>query len=144
MTRRHPPRLALAVLERLVPDSAPLAGDLIEEFEGGRSRGWLWWQVVAAIAVARLGRPDVEIRPLRLVDRQPADALERSRRMSLRFRPVNLTASPVHGIGGLGMVVLCVLVSRVVPAAWWLLLASVFSGVLLGIAMIAMRRCRAV
>ncbi len=143
MTTRQPPRLALALLERLVPDSSPLAGDLVEEFEAGQSRAWVWWQVVAAIAVARLGRPDVEIRPLRLVDRQPADALERSRRMCLRFRPVNLSASPVHGIGGLGMVVLCLLVSRVMPAAWWLLLASVFSGVLLGVAMIAMRRCKA-
>ena len=31
MTRRHAPQLALALLERLVPDSEPVAGDLVEE-----------------------------------------------------------------------------------------------------------------
>ena len=32
MTTREPPRLALVLLERLVPDGAFLAGDLTEEY----------------------------------------------------------------------------------------------------------------
>jgi hypothetical protein len=137
MTNRHAPRLALALLERFVPDSAPLAGDLLEEFEHRLSSGWLWWQVMAAIASAWLERP-VEIRPLRLVDLQPAEALERSRRVSLRFRPVNLSASPLPGTGGLGVVGLAFVLTMVMPGAWWVLLVSTLAGILLSIVIIAM------
>jgi hypothetical protein len=136
MTRSDPPRLPLALLERFVPDSAPLAGDLIEDFQRRRSAAWLWWQVLTAIASAAVERP-AEIRPLRLVDLQPADALERSRRMSIRFRSVNLSASPLPDAGGLGLLVLALLVTVVVPQAWWALLASALAGILLGILLIA-------
>jgi hypothetical protein len=135
MTRRHPPRLALALLERLVSDSDPLAGDLIEEFARRRSRLWFWWQVLAAIASAWLEEP-YEIRPLRLVDLQPADAVERSRRLNDRMRAVNLSASPLPGIGGIGLVILAFLVTIVAPAAWWALLASALAGVLVAVALV--------
>jgi hypothetical protein len=138
MMRRPAPRLALALLERLVPDSEPLAGDLLEEFERRQSTVWLWLQVLAAIATVSFAR-GVEIRPLRLVDLQPADALERSRRISLRFPPVNVSASPLPGTGGLSVVLLACLVTMFAPAVWWLLLASALAGVVLGILIIAMR-----
>lgn len=138
MTRSPAPRLALALLERLFPDNEPLAGDLLEEFERRRSIMWLWWQVLAAIATGLFAR-SVEIRPLRLVDLQPADAVERSRRMSLRFPSVNLTASPVAGVGGLGLVIFAGLVTMFAPAAWLLLVASALGGVLLGILIILLR-----
>lgn len=93
MTSAHPPRRALALLDRVVPDSSPLAGDLTEEFHRGRSRAWFWWQVLAAVAIASLQRPD-EIRPLTLVELQPNDAQERSRRMNLRFAPSAPVAVP--------------------------------------------------
>lgn len=136
MKPSRPPRLALALLERLVPDSAPLAGDLVEEFERRQSRAWFWRQVLAASLTASFARSG-EIRPLRLVDLQPADALERSRRWSLRFRPVNLGGSV--GVGGLGLAVLAVLVTLTVPGIWRLLLASTLAGVLVGIVLIARR-----
>jgi hypothetical protein len=136
MTRQRAPRLALALLEHFVPDNAPLAGDLLEEYERCQSSAWFWWQVLAAIVTAFFDRP-AEIRPLRLVDVQPLDALERSNRMNRHFRPVNLSASPLSGVGGLGLVVLAFHVTVVVPGAWWGLLASVLAGVLLGIALIA-------
>ena len=141
MTRPPTPRLALAVLERFVPDGRSLAGDLSEEFQRRRSRTWLWWQVLAAIAVGTLKRPD-QIRPLQLVDLQPNDAQERSRQMSLRFEAVNLTASPLYGVGGLGLVALALLVTVVVPGAWWVLLASVVCGIALGVTLIGMHRCK--
>ena len=133
MTNRHVPRLALALLERFVPDSEPLAGDLIEEFERVRSAAWFWRQVLGAVTAAWVAR-GVEIRPLRLVELQPADALERSRRLSLRFPPVNLSASPISGVGGLALVILGSVVTTTMPAAWSLLLASAVAGALLGIA----------
>ena len=135
MTRRHAPRLPLALLEHLVADSGPLAGDLIEEFERRQSRIWLWWQVLAAIASAWLEQPS-EVRPLHLVDLQPADAVERSRRLNGRTRAVNLSASPLPGIGGIGLVILAFLVTMVAPAAWWALLASTLAGVLVAITLI--------
>jgi hypothetical protein len=114
MTTHEPPRLALALLERLVPDSAFLAGDLIEEYQHRQSRCWLWWEVLGAIAIAWCKRPD-EIRPLRLVELQPNDAVERTRRIGLRFEPVNVTASPLNGIGGLGIAALALLMTLVMP-----------------------------
>ena len=138
MTRRHAPRTPIALLEWLVPDSGPLAGDLIEEFDRRQSVAWLWWQVLAAIA-ALFVEPSVEIRPLRLVDEQPIDAMERTSQWNRRFRNINLSASPVPGVGGLGLLVLCVLVTLVMPGAWWGLLGSTVAGVALGFALIARR-----
>ena len=138
MKNRHAPRFALALLERLVPDSEALAGDLVEELERRPSGAWFWMQVLAAIATAHRVR-SVEIRPLRLVDLQPADAVERSRRMSLRFPPVNLSGSPVAGVGGLGLAILGCLMTGVMPTAWWLLLASALAGAALGLVMIVVR-----
>jgi hypothetical protein len=138
MTHHRTPRFALALLERLVPDSEPLAGDLLEEFERRPSAVWFWLQVVAAIATAWFAE-GIEIRPLRLVDVQPADALERSRRMTLQFHPVNLTASPVSGVGGLSLVIFAGVVTIFAPVVWWLLVASAVAGVGLGIVIIAMR-----
>ena len=137
MTAPRAPRLALALLERFVPDSEPLAGDLVEEFEARPSSMWFWSQVLAAIAIAWWSR-DGEIRPLRLVEVQPADAIERSRQLSLRFPPVNL--SPMGGVGGPGLVMLVCFVTRVMPNAWWPLLASAVAGVVLGAVIIAARQ----
>lgn len=56
MRRREPPPLATWMLEHLTPanrDEA-LGGDLLEEFRGGRSEGWYWWQVLSACSVAWL------------------------------------------------------------------------------------------
>lgn len=141
MTRRHAPRAPIALLEWLVPDAAPLAGDLVEEFEHRQSVLWLWWQVLAAIVALLFDHP-LEIRPLRLVDDQPLDAMERTRDWNRRFRNINLSASPIPGVGGLGLLVLCVLVTMVMPGAWWGLLGSTVAGVALGVGLIASRRER--
>ena len=139
MTPPRAPRLALALLERFVPDSEPLAGDLVEEFEDRPSTVWFWVQVLVAVAAA-WGARRGEIRPLRLVDLQPADAAERTRRLSLQFPSVNPSGSSVAGVGGLGLVILVCLVTWARPSAWWLLLASALAGCALGVVMIVMRR----
>lgn len=140
MTRR-PPRFALALLERLVPGSACMAGDLIEEYEQRPSRWRVWREVLAAIAIARFERAD-DIRPLRLVDLQPSDAIERTRRIGRLAQSVNLAASPLDGIGGLGLAVLLLLMTLVMPAAWWLVVVALFGGTVLGVVMIAVHRRR--
>jgi hypothetical protein len=55
--RKRPPRLATWILDRSGDpyrrDS--LVGDLIEEYQRGRSDAWYWWQVIRSI-VASGGR----------------------------------------------------------------------------------------
>jgi hypothetical protein len=138
MNDRRAPRLALILLEQFVPDSEPLAGDLVEGFEEGRSAIWFWVQVFAAIAADWRARSS-EIRPLHLVDLQPADAVERGRRLNLRFSRINLSASPVGGVGGLGLVILACVVTWARPTEWWLLLASALAGCAIGVAVIVVR-----
>ena len=141
MRQDHAPRLALTLLRWFAADSTALEGDLIEEYHVRHSRTWFYWQVLAAIWIELSTRPEV-VRPLQLVDLQPVDAVERSRRMSLRFRPVNLTASPLYGTGGLGLVMLSLLMTLVVPAVWLVLVASMLAGVGVGVVMIVIHQTR--
>jgi hypothetical protein len=48
----EPPKLATSLLERFLPDSGPLTGDLIEAFKHGRSSGWYRRQAFVAILIA--------------------------------------------------------------------------------------------
>lgn len=138
MTYRADSRLALRLLERFVPESGALAGDLIEAFQRDKSATRLWFQVIAAVAIHLLDRSQT-IRPLRLVDIQPSDAMERSLRMQSGVRSINVSASPVPGVGGLGLVSLAMLVSCVAPDAWWAILVSALAGLPCAVVMIATR-----
>jgi hypothetical protein len=141
MTSLQPPRLAVALLNRLVPENEPLAGDVLEEFRARRSRLWLWRQVLVAVACAALSRKR-EVRPLRLVGVDAA--AHRDGRSPQRTRVVNLSATPAPslGVGGLGLVMLGILVTQVRPAAWALLAAGAAGGILLAVAIIIARRRR--
>lgn len=57
-------------------------------------------------------------------------------------RPVsiNMSAIPVAGLGGLGLVAMAVVVSVFFPAIGWMMAAGVTSGVLLGVVLVAVRR----
>ena len=46
-----PPWLAILILDRFAPRDEELAGDLVEEYQSGRSRAWFWQQVLVAIAI---------------------------------------------------------------------------------------------
>ena len=54
MKPTDPPALATALLESLVPPrtSEALIGDLIEEYQAGRSRTWYWQQVILALVIS--------------------------------------------------------------------------------------------
>jgi len=137
---KQPPRLAIALLKRFVPDSEPLQGDLIEDFEIRQSRTWLWTQVIAALAASARRRSD-EIRPLRLLD-GPVSRTVPLRTYPARSGPVNLTASPVAGIGGLGILAIVLLVTLGLPEAWWVALLAAAAGVACGVILIAIERAR--
>ncbi|HEY1305636.1 MAG TPA: TIGR03435 family protein [Vicinamibacterales bacterium] len=146
MTRRKPvgrreavPSFAIAVLERLVPDSDALAGDLLEEFNCRRSLTWLGLQVLSAATTAYLHRSD-EIRPLKLVDLQPVDAIERSRRLTMQTMQAPVTPSPLHGVGGVTLAVVVVVLAEVASLLWWVVLASIIAGTILGVLLIRRHR----
>jgi len=50
----NPPALATKLLESFVPQrtSEALLGDLIEQYEAGRSRTWYWQQVILALVIS--------------------------------------------------------------------------------------------
>ena len=54
MNNRKPPALATWMLDHLRSrgSNEALSGDLLEAFRTGRSAGWYWYQVIAAIAIA--------------------------------------------------------------------------------------------
>lgn len=63
--------------------------------------------------------------------------------MSRRLGPrrINL-GSPVEGVGGLGIMLLGLHLTSVVPDVWWFVFGGIFLGVVLGTAMAFRRRNR--
>jgi hypothetical protein len=143
MTTRRPPRLAVALLTRHVPDSEALLGDLTEEFQAGRSSLWFWRQVLGAMAVSAMNRPR-EVRPLRLVD-EADRSLPLKARLAPRdreLRPINLSASPLGIVGGLGLLTMGVLIAIVLPEAWVFFAIAAAFGLALGLVLVAISRRR--
>lgn len=72
----RPPKLALYLLDRFGPPyhGESLTGDLIEQFQSGRSARWFWQQVVSAILMARMRDleskhwPSIAKRALRIIN----------------------------------------------------------------------------
>ena len=136
MKNVQPPRLAVALLNRFLPDNEPLVGDLLEEFAARKSRVWLWRQAILALLMGSF-QHRVDVRPLRLVDRSPVEIM----RSDIRpwTRTVNLTGSPLPGVGGLSLVIFVSLMTIVSPQVWWLVLLTIFAGVVLGLALVLLR-----
>lgn len=140
MTPPRPPRLAQALLLRFVDDNEPLVGDLLEEFAARRSRLWFWRQVILAVLLAAR-RERHEVRPLKLVDGRPSfDSIPEGASVVGGRRRVNMTASPVPAVGGLGLVALATLMTLAAPQFWWVALVVTLAGAILGTTMVLVRR----
>lgn len=129
-------RAAIRLVERFVPDHESLAGDLVEEHGRGRSLTWVWSQTIWAVATAWWPSAPMEIRPLRLLDTQPADAFARANQLLRRPVTVNLGLSPAGHTGGLGLALLALLLLSTAPVMWWFLLAAMAGGLVLGLVLI--------
>ena len=108
------PALAVFLLERFSGDET-LAGDIIEAYEHGQSRFWLWRQVAAAVL---LNLPD-----------------------GLMPRPRRAGTLPMP-VGGIGFIAIVMLITTVAPGAWWLIAAGVLGGFLFAALLIAGGRRR--
>ena len=137
MTGTDPPPLAVALLDRFLHDNEPLAGDLVEKFAARPSRLWFWSQVLLAIVIHSFQQRDVE-RPLGLGGHSSFVAAERWR--NVEPRRINLTASPLPDVGGLGLVAFGVLVALVGPEILWIFLPAMSGGLALGAALAIVRR----
>lgn len=131
MSRHYPSRLASWVIDRFLSDHETLAGDILEEAARRQSRVWLWTQIAAAVVTTwNERRRTLEVRPLHLVDQRITPLTLPS---TTRLKPiVNLTASPVHGTGGLGIVSLLVLSTMVEPGMWWMVGIGLAAGIVFG------------
>lgn len=128
--------LALWLLRHLAHRNEPLAGDLVEQFRGGRSAAWLWFQLVYGIAIGSFRQPRVPA-ALNLTQVDPV-VLEWLVSRKLPPRRINLS-SPVEGVGGLGMMLMGLLLSSVVPDVWYFVMGGIVCGLGLGL-MLAFRR----
>ena len=135
MNAPRPPHLALWLLNSLLPENEPLIGDLVEEFQHRRSRGWFWRQAIAAIVLSRRSSRR-ELATVRLTDKP----------LPLRYEevrvPIRLSASPFPIAGGLGITSLGVVVAIYRPGMWWFVLAAVLGGIVLGIVRVVIVRRR--
>jgi uncharacterized membrane protein len=135
MKRQQVSGLARVLLNRLALDNEPLAGDLAEEFQRRQSRLWLWRQIILAFVVHALYAPHPPVS----LNLTPVDPVVAEWLMSKRLykrKTVNLTGSFAEGIGGLTMVILCFVMTSVIPAIWWFVVAGVVSGLVLGVLMV--------
>jgi hypothetical protein len=137
MATRPKARFAAFLLDRFLADNEALAGDLLEEFEVRGSRAWLWRQVIVAVGSAVLRRRGPS-RPLRL---SSGPLLCPSIGPATRSDcTVNMTASPLRGVGGLSLAALALLMTATVPAVWGLLLITSVTGGALGLLVAVFRR----
>ena len=149
MTTKRPPSLALALLRRVAADNEPLVGDLIEEFESGRSASWFWRQVV----MTALTRPLAPRRARRHGPRLPLNARRPQEEAGLLDIPtitsgprpigfMNISSVQVEGIGGLGLIVTAVCVALEFEQLRASMALAILGGSLLGGLMIVLRRRR--
>jgi hypothetical protein len=131
--------LALWLLGHLAHRNEPLAGDLLEQFRSRRSALWLWSQLLFAIAMGSFRQPRVPV----ALNLTPIDPVVAEWLISRRLTPrrVNLS-SPVEGVGGLGMMVMGLLLTTVVPDVWWFVVGGIVCGLALGMTLAFRRRHR--
>lgn len=141
MTPPGPPRLAAALLSHFLADNEPLAGDLLERFAVRQSRLWFWREVLMAIALRPFRQRDLE-HPLGLVEASESVPLVPDRSAD-RPRRVNLTASPLPGVGGLSLVGFGVIGALAGVDVLWILVPAIVGGAAIGLTL-ALRRRRAI
>ena len=132
-------RVAMWLLGRVAHRNEPLAGDLSEQFRTNGSALWLWSQLLLAIAMGAFRQPRVPV----ALNLTPIDPIVAEWLASRRLGPRRVSmSSPGEGIGGLGLMLMGLLLSTVVPDIWWFVVGGIACGVALGTALAYRRRAR--
>ena len=141
MNRSQPSSLVRALLRFVESENEALAGDLAEEWRGRRPRTWLWRQLVQAVFTTAWRKRTSEDAVLRLA---PAVSFDRPERTFDLIDPatMNLRGFRVRGVGGGGLLGIVMLITVVLPQAWFVVAAGIGGGVVIGIAMIFRRHAR--
>jgi MFS family permease len=130
-------RLALWLLGHLAHRNEPLAGDLVEQFRIRRSASWLWSQLLIAIIAGSFRQPRTPV----ALNLTPIDPIVAEWLASRRLTPRRvILSSPVEGVGGLGLMMMGLLLSTVVPDVWWFVIGGIVCGLALGITLAYRRR----
>lgn len=135
-----PPRLGLAILNRLADRNEALAGDLLEGFQAKQSRLWFWKELIGAIASGSFRRP-LLVRPIKLVEFPSIEIPHEdfaAKRLKLQTR--GLSASPVNGVSGWTIVAVIYLITAMQPVLWVLLTIGLLAGVGIGIYRVQRRK----
>ena len=140
MTRSDPSWLAGWLLRFVASEHDALAGDLAE-LRAGRSRRWFWTQLVRAAALALWAKRRSQPAVVRLVTTTPWDRPDRSIGL-IDPATINLSGTKVRGIGGLGLLSMIMLVTIVMPQAWFLVLTGLLGGIVVGVVLVQRRRAR--
>lgn len=140
MTRNQPSSLTRSILRFVESGNEALAGDLAEEWRAGRSRRWLWSQLArAVVATALQNRASAATaRRAMAIGSGPADD---------RFRLIdpatmNLRGMRVAGVGGGGLLGVVMLITIVMPQAWFVVVAGMAGGALIALTTIVRRHDR--
>jgi hypothetical protein len=141
MIRSQPSFLVLALLRFIATENEALAGDLAEEWRRGRSTRWVWRQLLRALVVVSWQKRRAKPAELRLVATAPLAPPSHSFPL-IDPATINLSGIKVRGIGGLGLLAIIVLITIVMPQAWFFVLAGLTGGVVIGVITIFRRRDR--
>ena len=141
MNRSQPSSLVRVLLRFVESDNEALAGDLAEEWRAGRPRTWLWRQLVQAVFTTAWRKRRAEDAVLHLVPAVPFDRPERAFSL-IDPATMNLRGFRVRGVGGGGLLGIVMLITIVLPQAWFVVATGIGGGVVIGIAMILRRHAR--
>ena len=130
--------LALWLLGHLAHRNEPLAGDLLEQF---RSQAICALALVAAVVGDRPGIVPAAPRSRRAQPHAHRSGCRRVAHVEASSPPrASISSSPVEGVGGLGMMIMGLLLSSVVPDVWWFVVGGIVCGLALGMTLAFRRR----
>ena len=141
MNRSQPSSLVLALLRFVESGNEALAGDLAEEWRAGRSRTWLWRQLIRAVVTTAWRKRASEEAVLGLVSATPFDRPGRTFNL-IDPATMNLRGFRVRGVGGGGLLGIVMLITIVLPQAWFVVASGIAGGVIIGVVMIVRRHAR--